>query len=159
VEREDEASENGRPRCLGTICRSALPASENGSRRDAVSEPVPCQWGTGGTQARRPLACASVLNLSLGHAPYESADTDPLVAAVKRATDAGLIVVVAAGNVGKNPITGVVRDGGITVPGNAPTAITVGSGHVMGRLVEPTTASATTTRAAPPGTSRMQSRT
>jgi serine protease AprX len=68
-----------------------------------------------------------VINLSLGHPIYESAATDPLVQEVERATRAGLIVVVAAGNNGRNPNTGMTGYAGITSPGNAPDAITVGA--------------------------------
>ena len=59
-----------------------------------------------------------VLNLSLGHLVYESAATDPLVQAVETAVRAGITVVVSAGNVGKNPLTGQVGYAGITSPGN-----------------------------------------
>ena len=72
-----------------------------------------------------------VLNLSLGHPIYEPAATDPLVQAVEAATRAGISVVVAAGNFGRNPLTGVVGYAGITSPGNAPSAITVGSSRNM----------------------------
>ena len=72
-----------------------------------------------------------VLNLSLGHPIYEPAATDPLVQAVEAATRAGITVVVAAGNFGRNPLTGVVGYAGITSPGNAPSAITVGSSRTM----------------------------
>jgi serine protease AprX len=68
-----------------------------------------------------------VVNLSLGHPILEPAATDPLVLAVERAVRAGLIVVAAAGNYGLNPETGVVGYAGITSPGNAPSAITVGA--------------------------------
>ena len=68
-----------------------------------------------------------VVNLSLGHVIMESAATDPLVQAVERAVRAGLIVVVSAGNRGINPATGLPGYGGITSPGNAPSAITVGA--------------------------------
>ena len=68
-----------------------------------------------------------VLNLSLGHVIDEPAATDPLVQAVERATAAGLVVVVSAGNYGTNPDTGVTGYAGITSPGNAPSAITVGA--------------------------------
>lgn len=68
-----------------------------------------------------------IINLSLGHPIYESAATDPLVLEVERATRAGLIVVVAAGNIGRNPSTGAIGYAGITSPGNAPDAITVGA--------------------------------
>ena len=58
----------------------------------------------------------------LGHPIYESAATDPLVQAVERAVRAGLVVVVAAGNFGTTPTTGLTGFGGIASPGNAPTA-------------------------------------
>ena len=57
----------------------------------------------------------------------ERAATDPLVRAVDRAVAAGIVVVVSAGNHGTNPVTGAIGYGGITVPGNAPSAITVGA--------------------------------
>ena len=43
-----------------------------------------------------------IINLSLGHAIYEPAATDPLVLAVEAASQAGLVVVVSAGNYGTN---------------------------------------------------------
>ena len=67
-----------------------------------------------------------MINLSLGHPIFESASTDPLVAAVEAAVRAGIVVVVAAGNYGMNP-TGPAGYAGIVSPGNAPSAITVGS--------------------------------
>jgi serine protease AprX len=72
-----------------------------------------------------------VINLSIGHQIYESAATDPLVQEVERATRAGLIVVAAAGNVGRNPQTGLPGYAGITSPGNAPSAITVGAANTL----------------------------
>ena len=75
-----------------------------------------------------------VINLSLGHAPYESATTDPLVRAVEQASAAGIVVVVSAGNVGINPATGLPGYGGITSPGNARSAITVGASQTMGTV-------------------------
>ena len=75
-----------------------------------------------------------VVNLSLGHPIYESAATDPLVRAVERAVHAGITVVVAAGNVGTNPVTGVQGYGGIASPGNAPSALTVGAAATAGTL-------------------------
>jgi serine protease AprX len=72
-----------------------------------------------------------VINLSLGHPIYEPAATDPLVQEVERATRAGLIVVAAAGNIGRNPSTGLPGYAGITSPGNAPDAITVGASRTF----------------------------
>jgi serine protease AprX len=68
-----------------------------------------------------------IINLSLGHPIYEPASSDPLVQAVERAARAGVIVVAAAGNLGKNPTTGLPGYAGITSPGNAPSAITAGA--------------------------------
>jgi serine protease AprX len=69
----------------------------------------------------------AMINLSLGHPIAQPAGADPLVQAVERASRAGLIVVVAAGNQGVNPATGQPGYAGITSPGNAPSAITVGA--------------------------------
>jgi serine protease AprX len=68
-----------------------------------------------------------IINLSLGHPIFESATTDPLVQAVEAAVRAGIVVVVAAGNRGTNPQNGLPGYAGITSPGNAPSAITVGA--------------------------------
>ena len=68
-----------------------------------------------------------IMNLSLGHPPFEPAATDPLVEAVDNASAAGIVMIVSAGNVGTNPTTGIVGYGGILSPGNARSAITVGS--------------------------------
>src|SRR5204863_9634132 len=81
--------------------------------------------------ANRAALGIDVLNLSLGHPILEPAATDPLVQAVERATEAGVVVVAAAGNYGKNPTTGVPGYGGITSPGNAPSAITVGAVNIQ----------------------------
>jgi serine protease AprX len=43
-----------------------------------------------------------VINLSLGHPVYESYKTDPLCQAVEKAWNAGIVVVVAAGNDGRD---------------------------------------------------------
>jgi serine protease AprX len=68
-----------------------------------------------------------IINLSLGHPIYEPAATDPLVQAVERASAAGIVVIAAAGNQGLNEATGQPGYAGITSPGNAPSAITVGA--------------------------------
>jgi len=69
----------------------------------------------------------NIINLSLGHPIFESAATDPLVKAVEAAHHAGIVVVVSAGNFGMNPQTKQPGFAGITSPGNAPSAITVGA--------------------------------
>src|SRR5204862_6834660 len=68
-----------------------------------------------------------VINLSLGHPVFESAKTDPLVQTVEAAVRAGIVVVTSAGNFGINPATGKPGFAGITSPGNAPSALTVGA--------------------------------
>jgi serine protease AprX len=72
-----------------------------------------------------------VVNLSVGAAVQESYWTDPLTLAAKRVVDAGITVVTAAGNRGKNA-DGVVQYGGITAPGNAPWVLTVGASSSNG---------------------------
>jgi serine protease AprX len=62
-----------------------------------------------------------VLNLSLGRPIFESYRLDPICAAVAAAYKQGIVVVVAAGNLGRNGYAT------ITSPGNSPNAITVGA--------------------------------
>jgi len=76
--------------------------------------------------ANKSLYNIRIINLSLGHPVVESATTDPLCLAVERAAHAGILVVVAAGNEGRAP--NLARElGGITSPGNAMDALTVGA--------------------------------
>ena len=72
-----------------------------------------------------------VINLSLGHAPYESATTDPLTTICRKAVAAGIVVVAAAGNYGRDANGNQVR-GGITSPGTEPSIITVGAVSTFG---------------------------
>jgi serine protease AprX len=74
-----------------------------------------------------------VVNLSVGAAVTESYMTDPLTLAAKRAVDAGVVVVTAAGNLGKNH-DGASQYGAITAPGNAPWVLTVGAYSHQGTL-------------------------
>jgi serine protease AprX len=74
-----------------------------------------------------------VINLSVGAAVTESYKTDPLTLAAKRAVDAGIVVVTAAGNLGKNSL-GQTQHGGITAPGNAPWVLTVGASNHEGTV-------------------------
>ncbi len=67
-----------------------------------------------------------VINLSLGAPVLQSWRDDPLDQAVERAYRAGIVVVTAAGNLGKDQ-NGHAMRGGITAPGNSPYAITVGA--------------------------------
>jgi serine protease AprX len=75
-----------------------------------------------------------VVNLSVGAAVTESFNSDPLTLAAKRVVDQGVVVVTAAGNLGKDRITGKTLYGAITAPGNAPWVLTVGAYSHEGTL-------------------------
>ena len=72
-----------------------------------------------------------VVNMSLGAGVFESYNTDPLTLAAKRAVDAGIVVVAAAGNIGLNA-NGDPQYGAITAPANAPWVLTVGASNANG---------------------------
>ena len=72
-----------------------------------------------------------VINLSVGAPVTESYTTDPLALAAKCAVDAGIVVVAAAGNMGRNA-AGKTVYGAITAPGNAPWVLTVGAYSTQG---------------------------
>jgi len=67
-----------------------------------------------------------VINLSLGRQVYESYTVDPLCQAVEAAWNAGIVVLAAAGNQGRNDSAGTGGYGTIAAPGNDPYVITVG---------------------------------
>ena len=73
-----------------------------------------------------------VINLSLGRPVYESYALDPLCQAVEQAWKAGIVVVVAAGNDGRNNNAGTNGYGTIAAPGNDPYVITVGAMNTAG---------------------------
>jgi serine protease AprX len=68
-----------------------------------------------------------VINLSLGRPVYDSFASDPLCQAVEAAWQAGIVVVVAAGNDGRDNTYGENGYGTINAPGNDPFVITVGA--------------------------------
>ena len=72
-----------------------------------------------------------VINLSLGRPIYGSYTSDPLCQAVEQAWSAGITVVVAAGNLGRNSVNGSNGYGTVTAPGNDPFVITVGAMKTM----------------------------
>jgi serine protease AprX len=74
-----------------------------------------------------------VINVSIGAGVYESYNLDLLTLAAKRAVDAGIVVVAAAGNNGRRP-DGSTQYGGITAPGNAPWVLTVGASSTNGTV-------------------------
>ena len=72
-----------------------------------------------------------VVNMSLGTLAVDSYRNDPLCLAVRQLVDAGIVVVVSAGNRGKD-ISGNKVYGLISSPGNEPSAITVGATNTYG---------------------------
>lgn len=68
-----------------------------------------------------------VINLSLGRPVRQSYLLDPLCQAVEAAWKAGIVVVVAAGNEGRNNSQGTNGYATIGAPGNSPYVITVGA--------------------------------
>jgi serine protease AprX len=72
-----------------------------------------------------------VINLSVAAGVFESYSTDPLTLAARRAVEAGIVVVTAAGNLGRNA-KGQPQFSGITSPGNAPWVLTVGAASHRG---------------------------
>ncbi len=66
-----------------------------------------------------------VINLSLGRPIFESCSRDPLCQAVEAAWKSGIVVVTAAGNLGRNGYATILS------PGNSPHAITVGCMKTM----------------------------
>ena len=81
--------------------------------------------------ANKDLYNIRVMNLSVGAGVYESYNTDPLTLACKRAVDAGIVVVAAAGNLGK-AADGSPQYGAISAPANAPWVLTVGGSSTQG---------------------------
>jgi serine protease AprX len=73
-----------------------------------------------------------VINLSLGRSVYESYALDPVCQAVEAAWKAGIVVVVAAGNGGRDNSYGTQGYATIQAPGNDPNVITVGATKTNG---------------------------
>src|SRR6266704_1598711 len=73
-----------------------------------------------------------VMNLSLGRQVFESYKQDPLCQAVEAAWKAGIVVVAAAGNYGRDNSMGTGGYATITSPGNDPYVITVGAMKTAG---------------------------
>jgi len=73
-----------------------------------------------------------VINMSLGRPVYESYTLDPVCQAVESAWQAGIVVVVAAGNRGRDKSMGTHGFATIGAPGNDPAVITVAAARTMG---------------------------
>ena len=79
----------------------------------------------------RSLYNIRVVSMSLGTWAVESYRNDPLCRAVRKLVDAGVVVVAAAGNNGKNS-AGQKVYGQVHSPGNEPSALTVGASNSFG---------------------------
>ncbi|HKV95659.1 MAG TPA: S8 family peptidase [Candidatus Angelobacter sp.] len=73
-----------------------------------------------------------VINLSLGRPIFESYTLDPVCQAVEAAWNSGIVVVVAAGNAGRDNSWGTQGYATINAPGNDPNVITVGATKTNG---------------------------
>jgi subtilisin family serine protease len=101
----------------GEICGIAPEAELVGLRITTVAEAIKAlQWCVENKDAMG----LKVINMSLGEVARRGYKFDPWALAVQKATEAGLVVCVAAGNEGPNP-------GSISTPGIFPGAITVGA--------------------------------
>ncbi|HEY0728295.1 MAG TPA: S8 family serine peptidase, partial [Pyrinomonadaceae bacterium] len=72
-----------------------------------------------------------VVNMSLGTLAINSYEDDPICNAVRKLVNAGVVVVAAAGNMGRDA-NGRKVYGAIHCPGNEPSAITVGASNSFG---------------------------
>lgn len=81
--------------------------------------------------AKRATYNIRVVNMSLGTPAVDSYKNDPICRAVRLLVDAGIVVVAAAGNDGKDLLHPKLY-GRIHAPGNEPSAITVGAANTFG---------------------------
>src|SRR5258705_6874330 len=87
--------------------------------------------------ANREALGIDVINLSLGHPPYAPAASDPLVQAVEAASRAGIVVVVAAGNLRGSPLTKPRAHRRLLFPAHTPPAPAGPPPETMGTLHPP----------------------
>lgn len=115
-----------RPSCMGiapgclVVHVKVLDQNGNG-RREAVIKGI--DW----VIANRKRYKIRILNISVGTVKEGDRQDAVLVRKVEEAWNAGIVVVVAAGNMGP-------KSASITAPGNSPKVITVGSFDEMGPL-------------------------
>lgn len=92
------------------------------------------QWIVSNKQDKKANLNIRVVNLSLGRPVFESYKTDPLCKAVEAVWNAGIVVVVAAGNEGRDNSQNTGGYGTINSPGNDPFVITVGAANTFGTM-------------------------
>ncbi|MGE5814928.1 MAG: S8 family peptidase, partial [Acidobacteriota bacterium] len=125
--RDSDGARSGIAPAAGLIVLKALDASGSGRISDVIS-------ALDYVLANKDALNIRIVNLSLAASVYESCDVDPLTIAAQRVASAGIVVVAAAGNLGRN-IDGIIQYGGITAPGNAPWVLTVGAASHMGTVM------------------------
>ncbi len=81
--------------------------------------------------ANRTYYNVRVVNVSLGASAADSYRNDPVCRAVRKLVDAGVVVVAAAGNDGKDALGRKIY-GQIHSPGHEPSALTVGAANTFG---------------------------
>lgn len=121
---DSEGARSGVAPGVHLIVLKALDASGRGRISDVVAALDEAVANRGALNIR-------IVNLSVAAGVYESYDTDPLTLAAKRAVEAGIVVVAAGGNRGRQA-NGRDAYGGVTAPGNAPWVLTVGASSHMG---------------------------
>ena len=104
---------------------------DNGAGKDSYVIAA-LQWITENKADRKSNLNIRVVNMSLGRPVYESYKNDPLCKAVEAVWQAGIVVVVAAGNDGRNNQGNSNGYGTINSPGNDPYVITVGASNMFG---------------------------
>ena len=75
-----------------------------------------------------------IINLSIGRPIWESYTQDPLCQAVEQAWKAGILVVVSAGNQGRNLSANTEGYGTVEAPGNDPYVLTVGAVNTVNTI-------------------------
>jgi serine protease AprX len=102
----------------------------DGSGRGRISDVIAA---LGSILLLRDVFDIRVVNLSLAAPVYESYNLDPLTLAARQLVAAGIVVVAAAGNAGRDP-QGRTLYAGVSAPGNAPWVLTVGASSHMGTV-------------------------
>ena len=106
---------------------------DNGAGKDSYVIAA-LQWIVTNSKDKKANLNIRVVNLSLGRPVFESYRTDPLCRAVEAVWNAGIIVVVAAGNEGRDNSHNTDGYGTINSPGNDPFVITVGAANTFGTM-------------------------
>ena len=114
----------GTARWAGALNLKVLKEDGSGNVSDVIAA---LDWVIANKDAHK----IRVVNMSFGAPAIDSYRNDPLCLAARRVHDAGIVVVAAAGNDGKDT-NGNKIYGRIHAPGNDPSVITVGASNSFG---------------------------